>query len=81
MRSRVAFGVLALCASMGKVLVGQQPTPTPGDTTPRIELAGEAGEDPVRRNHLRRPEFDLGFTTFHVGVGLLVDFASLRPER
>ena len=76
MRSRFTLGVLVLSLSHRATVLGQQPTPTPGDTTPRIEHAGDAGEDPVRRNRLRRPEFDLGFTTFHVGAGILVDFAS-----
>jgi phosphate-selective porin OprO and OprP len=76
MRWPFTLGVLLLSLSHRATVLGQQPTRTPGDTTPPIEHAGEAGEDPVRRNHLRRPVFDLGFTTFHVGVGLLVDFSS-----
>jgi len=77
MRSRFTLGmILPLCLSHPASALGQQSTRPPRDTTLQTEIGGDAGEDPVRRNHLRRPEFDFGFTTFHVGAGFLVDFSS-----
>jgi hypothetical protein len=70
--------MLVLFLSHPAEMLGQQPTPTPRDTT--LQIGGDAGEDPVRRNHLRRPQFDLGFTTFHVGAGVLVDFSSYAQD-
>lgn len=52
-------------------------TPTekaPSDSTLATELtAGEADGEPSRRALLGRPEWNLGFTTLHVGGGLLFD--------
>ena len=80
MRSRYTLGIAWLCLSHPAVGIGQQPTRTSGDTTLATAIGGDAGEDPVRRNHLHRPEFDLGFTTLHVGAGLLVDFSSYAQD-
>jgi len=74
MRLRLTLGILVLRLSHPAGMVGQQPAATPRDTT--LQIGGDAGEDPVRRNHLHRPQFDLGFTTFHFGAGFLVDFSS-----
>jgi len=77
LRSRLTLGIMLLWLSRPVQLVGQQPTPTPRDT---VQIGGDAGEDPVRRNHLHRPQFDLGFTTFHVGAGFLLDFSSYAQD-
>ena len=78
MRSVVTLGMLALWLAHATDALGQQPSPTPRDTT--LEIGGDAGEDPVRRNHLRRPQWDFGFMTFHVGAGILVDFSSYAQD-
>jgi len=76
MRSPFTLGILSLCLSCPAAAPGQQTTRAARDTTPETAIGGDAGEDPVRRNHLHRPQFDLGFTTFHVGAGVLVDFSA-----
>jgi len=66
---------------------GQKPKPpaTRRDSTLDSLLsneltAGEADAEPMRRQLLTRPEWTLGFTTFHVGAGLLFDVAAYSQD-
>ena len=53
----------------------------PTDSTLATEVtAGEADYEPLRRSLLRRAEWNLGFTTLHVGGGLLFDVAAYSQD-
>src|SRR5690242_1326407 len=70
------LGLAAAClassiASAEKARPSEKP---PSDSTLATELtAGEADGEPARRQLLGRPEWNLGFTTLHLGGGLLFD--------
>jgi phosphate-selective porin OprO/OprP len=69
-----AFGLL-LCV-MAPVLAGaQQPTAGTRDTVPLPITAGEADGDRPRRNLFPWLDWDLGFATFHLGLGTGFDIA------
>src|SRR3954471_155121 len=96
---RAAILAVALWLA-GSRAAGAQRTGRPGsgaarDTSPALTLtAGEADDEPsAPRQWIRRPQWDLGFTTLHAGGGLLYDviaysqdsssreqFPSLAPE-
>ena len=42
--------------------------------------AGEADDEPLRRSIIGRPEWNLGFTTIHLGGGLLYDGAAYSQD-
>ncbi len=70
---------LALCLAAGSAALAQKPGKTRADSvrdsTLSAELtAAEADAEPMRRNLLRRLEWNLGFTTFQVGGGLLFEW-------
>jgi len=81
MRSRLTWCALGLGLWWPGASLAQRPTPTPRDTTLETGIqAGEADAEPPRRNLIPRPEFDWGFTTFRIGAGLLVDFATYAQD-
>lgn len=54
---------------------------TTRDTTSKPAIsAGEADWDPRRRALIKRLEMKLGWTTLHIGGGLLVDFATFDQD-
>jgi phosphate-selective porin OprO/OprP len=76
---------LALCLAAGSAALGQKPVKTRADSvrdsTLSVELtAGEADNEPMRRNLLRRLEWNLGFTTVHVGGGLLFEWIAYSQD-
>ena len=95
---------LAAVIAVGLCVAGQQavfaqstakPPEAARDSNPALTLtAGEADDEPSSpRQWIRRPEWNLGFTTLHAGGGLLYDviaysqdsiskeqFESLSPE-
>ena len=51
------------------------------DTTLAMQLtAGEADWEPGRRALIKRLEMNLGFTTMHIGGGVLVDYAMFDQD-
>ena len=66
--------VLLLLSEVG-LLQAQQPTPTARDTVPLTLTAGEADGDRPRRNLFPFLNWDLGFTTFHIGLATGFDIA------
>ena len=66
--------------------LGQKPGAVRRDSTPdsvwaNALTAGEADDEPPRRRQLlKRPEWNLGFTTLHVGAGLLLDVAAYSQD-
>jgi phosphate-selective porin OprO/OprP len=78
MRSRFAWGLMALCLSTDPSEAQQPP---PQDTTTETSLeAGEADAEKLRRNLLPPIQFDLGFTTLRFGGGFLVDVATFAQD-
>jgi len=78
---RLALGALVVLSAFGapRAATGQKPGQSRQDSTRdsilSVELtAGEADNEPMRRNLLRRLEWNLGFTTMHVGGGMLFDW-------
>jgi len=54
---------------------------SPSDSALATELtAGEADNEPFRRQLLGRPEWNLGFTTLHLGAGLLLDVIAYSQD-
>ena len=65
--------------------LAQKPPKTRQDSTRdsvlSVELtAGEADNEPMRRNLFRRLEWNLGFTTMHVGGGLLFEWIAYSQD-
>ena len=79
-------GVVALAPlARSDLAAGQKPPKTRQDSTRDSVLsaqltAGEADNEPMRRNLLRRLEWNLGFTTMHVGGGLLFDWIAYSQD-
>ena len=76
---------LVLCLVAGSSALGQKPGKTRADSvrdsTLSVELtAGEADDEPMRRNLFRRLEWNLGFTTVHVGGGLLFEWIAYSQD-
>jgi len=69
--------LVALSLSEPRLTLGQRAgRDTTRDTTLATELtAGEADWEPGRRALINRLSMNLGFTTLHIGGGLLVDYA------
>jgi phosphate-selective porin OprO/OprP len=64
---------------------GQKPGKTSKDTTRDTSFAmaitaGESDWEPERRALLKRLEMNLGFTTLHIGGGVLVDYAMYQQD-
>jgi len=82
-----AFALVAICLTSVTPAFAQKPGPgatrqdSIRDSTLAAELtAGEADAEPLRRQLLVRPEWDLGFMTLHVGAGLLFDVAAYSQD-
>jgi hypothetical protein len=61
---------------------GQDTTVTKPAALDTTVVAGEAdAQQPVARGLAKYNTFDFGFTTFRIGYGFLVDFASLLTGR
>jgi phosphate-selective porin OprO/OprP len=84
-RSGWGLVVVLVCLTSVRSVSGQMsrpPSTAPKrDSTaePRI-TAGEADGEPLRRRLLLPPEWDLGFTTFRAGGGLLFDVAAYAQD-
>jgi len=82
--SRLALAAILWTAG-ARPSLAQRPGETRADSVRdsvlSVELtAGEADDEPMRRNLLRRLEWNLGFTTMHVGGGLLFDVAGYSQD-
>src|SRR6185503_8383881 len=76
-------GILALGLLLSAPAIAQKPARvvSPQDSVLATELtAGEADAESPRRALLFRPEWNLGFTTLHVGGGLLFDVAAFSQD-
>lgn len=76
-------GILALGLLLSAPAIAQKPARvvSPQDSALATELtAGEADAERPRRALLFRPEWNLGFTTLHVGGGLLFDVAAFSQD-
>lgn len=77
--SRKANAVLVLASLASQAVAAQRPPRTAADSVRDSILAngitaGEADGDRLRRNLLSRARLNLGFTTFELGGGVLVDY-------
>jgi phosphate-selective porin OprO/OprP len=75
-RRSIAFLALVLASTVASA---QKRPKTHADSVRDSVLAngitaGEADDEPRPNAWLKRPQFNLGFTTFHMGGGLLVDY-------
>lgn len=82
---RAGLVLLALCLTgQGSALAQKAGSATDAakrDSILATELtAGEADGEPLRRQLLVRPEWNLGFMTLHVGGGLLFDVAAYSQD-
>lgn len=83
---RMASGLVGLCLVAHGLAIAQSSGKSTGaarDTTnPALTLtAGEADNEPsAPRQWIRRPEWNLGFTTLHVGGGLLYDVIAYSQD-
>jgi len=84
---RRALALVFICLTNVTPALGQKPGPgaTRRDSVRDSILAwgitaGEADAEPLRRQLLTRPEWDLGFMTLHVGAGLLFDVAAYSQD-
>src|SRR2546423_172013 len=82
-----ALAIIAACLTNLAPALAQKPGPgatrrdSIRDSILVNELtAGEADNEPLRRSLLTRPEWNLGFTTLHVGAGLLFDVAAYSQD-
>jgi phosphate-selective porin OprO/OprP len=76
---------VALCLTSAVRASGQRGRSASRDSTRDTSVvreltAGEADAEPLRRQLLGRPEWNLGFTTLHVGGGLLYDVAAYAQD-
>jgi phosphate-selective porin OprO and OprP len=76
---------VGLCLAGASVVTAQSTAKAAGaprDTSPTLTLtAGEADDEPQSpRQWIRRPEWNLGFTTLHVGGGLLYDVIAYSQD-
>jgi phosphate-selective porin OprO and OprP len=71
---------VALAAVLPTLALAQRPDTTTRDTTALALSAGESEGEPRRRNLIPKQEFNLGFTTFSYGMGLLWDFATYTQD-
>jgi phosphate-selective porin OprO/OprP len=82
-----ALAIIAACLTNIAPALAQKPGPgathrdSVRDSILVNELtAGEADNEPLRRSLVARPEWNLGFTTLHVGAGLLLDVAAYSQD-
>src|SRR5215217_9044644 len=82
-RAALAF-VLLLAA--GQRTIGAQTKTSPATKATRDSIlaneltAGEGDDEQSRRAWLKRPEWNLGFMTLHVGAGLLYDVIAYSQD-
>ena len=81
---RRACAILAIVLASNGPAFGQKPTRTSTAAQDSVLAnaltAGEADAESPRRQLFFRPEWNLGFTTLHVGAGLLFDVAAFSQD-
>jgi phosphate-selective porin OprO and OprP len=81
MRWSLTWALLALCLSMPRGALAQQPEPAGRDSTLATGIAaGVADADQRKKNLIGRRNFDWGFTTFQFGAGFLIDYVGYSQD-